>query len=476
MVKQAEALSFQGSHDPQAEALAAAHSRSISHAGSLVDQVDPTAIEAWLGEGDLSKLTPAQRVSIYRYTCESLGLNPLLKPFEYLWTKPAGEHDKPKLVLYPTKGASEQVRRLHEISLHVESRTLDKETGLFTVHVKAWMRGGREVEEYGVVAVAGEDKNGKAWSYTGQQLANRMMLAVTKAYRRATYALVGLGGLAQLPGEAVVEEQEADDGQLPVEEVPLVQDNARPVLDPAIGYVKSVIAELGGAAAADRTDEGRAPVETESAPDVLGDARRMTRAELRAEYVRRAHALSALEIEFSPPLLDHDAANALELLAGCRTLRVIAWEAFLRLQQRVVMVGGEARGLDEDAGFDVIAAVIAGQQEQLARLAVEPVVTPPLPPDYTLDPQDEKDWQRAVEQVIADEDAATGKDDAAAGPVAPVSPRDVLLHEIEEALTVAALKAIGQRVFDPSLTEDELNTIRLGYGKRLHQLSERRRS
>lgn len=41
-------------------------------------------VESVVIQGDLAKLQPAERVSYYRSVCESLGLNPLTKPFEYL--------------------------------------------------------------------------------------------------------------------------------------------------------------------------------------------------------------------------------------------------------------------------------------------------------------------------------------------------------------------------------------------------------
>ena len=61
-------------------------------------------------DGDLSKLDPSQRVAYYTQICESLGLNPFTKPFQYL--KLQG-----KLTLYATKDATEQLCRKMMISL-----------------------------------------------------------------------------------------------------------------------------------------------------------------------------------------------------------------------------------------------------------------------------------------------------------------------------------------------------------------------
>jgi hypothetical protein len=47
--------------------------------------IDPAIMEQVLIGGDLAQLTEAQRLAYYRAVCQSLGLNPLSKPFEYLW-------------------------------------------------------------------------------------------------------------------------------------------------------------------------------------------------------------------------------------------------------------------------------------------------------------------------------------------------------------------------------------------------------
>jgi hypothetical protein len=47
-------------------------------------QVAPEILEQVAIAGDLSGLSAAQRLAYYRALCQSLGLNPLSKPFEYL--------------------------------------------------------------------------------------------------------------------------------------------------------------------------------------------------------------------------------------------------------------------------------------------------------------------------------------------------------------------------------------------------------
>jgi len=61
-------------------------------------------------EGDLSRLSPRERVIYYNAVCQSLGLNPLSKPFELI--KLNG-----KLTLYARKDCTDQLRKLHKISI-----------------------------------------------------------------------------------------------------------------------------------------------------------------------------------------------------------------------------------------------------------------------------------------------------------------------------------------------------------------------
>ncbi len=53
-----------------------------------------TQIESVLVAGDLAKLTGDQRLAYYQRLCDSLGLNPLTQPFQYLQRSgaaPAGQ-------------------------------------------------------------------------------------------------------------------------------------------------------------------------------------------------------------------------------------------------------------------------------------------------------------------------------------------------------------------------------------------------
>ena len=142
-----------------------------------MSQTITASVESAMIEGDLSRLTAQQRVEYYAKTCESLGLNPFTKPFEYI--KLNGQ-----LRLYARKDATDQIRKLNRISISIASR--DHDGDLYRVSARAVTPDGRTDEDEGVVNIAG---------LKGENLANAYMKAATKAKRRVTLSIVGLGWL-----------------------------------------------------------------------------------------------------------------------------------------------------------------------------------------------------------------------------------------------------------------------------------------
>lgn len=126
-------------------------------------------------KGDLSKLTEAERMAYYSATCASLGLNPLTRPFDYLTLNG-------KLILYANRSCADQLRTIRGITI----TNLDpRQVGDLLVCVATGRdRNGREDSSTGAVNVKG---------LTGEALANAMMKAETKAKRRLTLSLAGLG-------------------------------------------------------------------------------------------------------------------------------------------------------------------------------------------------------------------------------------------------------------------------------------------
>ncbi len=145
----------------------------------------PQIMERVLLAGDLSRLSPEERVRYYAETCASLGLNPLTRPLEYITLNG-------RLTLYARRDAADQLRRLHGISLEIVSREIVGD--LYVVHVRARARDGSTDEEIGAVSTAG---------LRGDALANALLKAITKAKRRVTLSICGLGMLDETEVETI---------------------------------------------------------------------------------------------------------------------------------------------------------------------------------------------------------------------------------------------------------------------------------
>jgi len=135
--------------------------------------------------GDLSKLSPSQRVEYYATTCQSLGLNPLTKPFDYIILNG-------KMVLYAKRDATDQLRRLHGVSIiRLERERIDD---VYVVTAFASMADGRQDSSIGAVNIKG---------LQGDALANALMKAETKSKRRVTLSICGLGMLDETEMETI---------------------------------------------------------------------------------------------------------------------------------------------------------------------------------------------------------------------------------------------------------------------------------
>jgi hypothetical protein len=126
-------------------------------------------------QGDLSKMDATQKVQYYNNFCTSLGLNPLTQPFQIL--KLQG-----KEVLYARKDATEQLRAIHGVSITEMTSTVQAD--VYIVRVKGQDKTGRTDFGTGAVSING---------LKGEGLCNAMMKAETKAKRRFTLSICGLG-------------------------------------------------------------------------------------------------------------------------------------------------------------------------------------------------------------------------------------------------------------------------------------------
>jgi hypothetical protein len=150
-------------------------------------------MEAVLLKGDLARLTPDERVRYYSEVCKSMGINPLTKPFEYITLNG-------KLQLYALRSCTDQLRKINGVSLEIISREVADD--ILTIHVRAKLPDGRCDEDLGAVAFPSTLK--------GENRANAELKAVTKAKRRATLSICGLGWLdetevADIPAKAKAE-------------------------------------------------------------------------------------------------------------------------------------------------------------------------------------------------------------------------------------------------------------------------------
>ncbi len=135
-------------------------------------------MESVLIKGDLAKLTPDERVRYYGEVCRSVGLNPLTKPFEFIVLNG-------KMQLYALRTCSDQLRKINGVSLEIVSREVSND--ILTIHVRAKLPDGRTDEDLGAVAFPDTLK--------GENRANAELKAVTKAKRRVTMSICGLGWL-----------------------------------------------------------------------------------------------------------------------------------------------------------------------------------------------------------------------------------------------------------------------------------------
>lgn len=170
-----------------------------SNAPATSTDIQAAVMEQVLLGGDLSKLTPPQRLFYYQQVCESVGLNPLTRPFLYL-------SFQGKLVLYATKEAAEQLRINRQISIIDMRRETIGDVVLVTVvaqdgtgrrdtasgslsmvyppTITEWVNGQKRTSAH--------PKAGKPLE--GDDLANALMKAETKAKRRVTLSMCGLSG------------------------------------------------------------------------------------------------------------------------------------------------------------------------------------------------------------------------------------------------------------------------------------------
>jgi len=174
---------------------------------SEITNTNPHSIvEVVIAAGDLSKLTPDQRNTYYMTVCQSIGLNPMTRPFEYIVLNG-------KLTLYARKDATDQLRSIRNVSITRCDVSLS-DPDYVIVTTEARDASGRTDIDVGVVSR--KDMRG--------DLGNVIMKSVTKSKRRVTLSLCGLGMLDETEVETIPDAKAFT-------EKPVQQIEAKPAVD-----------------------------------------------------------------------------------------------------------------------------------------------------------------------------------------------------------------------------------------------------
>jgi len=182
-------------------------------------------VESLVVRGDLSQLSTADRSQYYLRMCASLGLNPTTQPLAFL--KLNG-----KDVLYVTRSATDQLAAMHRVTREIIDGPKVVDLGgtkLVYCVAKASLPSGRYETATATVPMIDP--------------VNVLMKCETKAKRRATLSLLGLGCLDEsetdtIPGAVRIEGAQVERRQLegaPAENAPV----------DALASFAKVVAECG---------------------------------------------------------------------------------------------------------------------------------------------------------------------------------------------------------------------------------------
>ena len=156
------------------------------------------AIQSFVERGDISLLATEERVYLYSALCERYGLDPITRPFDVIELKG-------KLVLYANRGATDAIAR----NLGVTREVIVKPSFVDVMGCKVALCEARatylgRVETSTATEQVSTVVNGKAELLKGMDLGNVLMKVETKAKRRATLAVAGLGNVLDYSEAATV--------------------------------------------------------------------------------------------------------------------------------------------------------------------------------------------------------------------------------------------------------------------------------
>jgi hypothetical protein len=165
-------------------------------------------------QGNLVKLTPAERAVYLVEVCESLGLNPRTFPFRFLTLDG-------KTVLYATKDCTDQLRKLYQVSCVIDRA---EEAGeYYLVVARATLPSGRTDSSVGAVSLKG---------LVGQARCNAIMKCETKAKRRVTLSICGLGFLDESEVQDISGAVQEPDPPVTATTAPVYTETKKPEVKP----------------------------------------------------------------------------------------------------------------------------------------------------------------------------------------------------------------------------------------------------
>ena len=193
-------------------------------------EISPDVLASVVLKGDISQLNQLQKVEYFNHVCRSLGLNPATQPLAYI--RLGG-----KEVLYAKKDATDQLRRIYGVSIYKLEKEIQE--GLYVVTAYARDKNGKQDSDVGVVPIQG---------LKGDALANAMLKTVTKAKRRVTLSICGLGLLDETEVDSIAGAEVVEASPLAPTTRDVIQDSKRELIaasedpgefKPSIGKLKS---------------------------------------------------------------------------------------------------------------------------------------------------------------------------------------------------------------------------------------------
>lgn len=188
----------------------------------LATQSSSELISNLVLNGDISKMSNEMKVEYYNKLCHSLNLNPVTKPFQII-------SFQGKTILYATKDCTEQLRKINKVSI-VELNQDIKE-GLCISKCKVQDKDNRYDIATGCVNIAG---------LKGDALANAIMKSETKAKRRATLSICGLGILDESELDTMPTYTTADITQLTAEPETTTQAETNSFKEKLLNYLPTI--------------------------------------------------------------------------------------------------------------------------------------------------------------------------------------------------------------------------------------------